>query len=258
MNTSDTMSSSDNNHNSDNTTSLAISTTGGAADAGRRRQLHTYTSTSTSNNAITSTITLTHMPNEIVIHILSCLPTLHMIRIRSTCKLLNKCSKHGGAWRYSLNKIDEEYKGCKLYYKSKGKASEDYDRISTLFPRVKRCILSESMRNIHPRPMLQYLNTRYSNIRYHISLDTYLDRFDPVDDIICKVLECYGGTLQHVMLRWPSSETQADRYSTAISHMKSLRYLDVCNSTRYALQEQHMSMICRSNGIQHIGLDWDA
>src|ERR1700686_2934333 len=104
--TSHTMASADKYHNNDTdvvaTIPLATSTTG--VDRGRARQQHTSTST------YTSTVPLCHMPNSIIIEILSCLPTLDMIRIRPTCQILNECSMNGHAWRYSMNKIDEEYK----------------------------------------------------------------------------------------------------------------------------------------------------
>jgi len=56
--------------------------------------------------ASTSTITLTHMPNDVIVDILSCLSVLDMIGIRRTCRILNECSHHGAAWSNSLNKID--------------------------------------------------------------------------------------------------------------------------------------------------------
>jgi hypothetical protein len=60
-------------------------------------------------NTSTSTITLTHLPNDVITHILSCLPILDMIHIRRTCHVVNECSSHGAAWRYSVNAISAEF-----------------------------------------------------------------------------------------------------------------------------------------------------
>jgi len=199
------------------------------------------------NTAHTSTstpaITITHMPNDIIIHILSCLPILNMIRIRRTCKLLNECSHHGGAWRHCLNKIDEE----KRYNASNWQTFRE-DQEVPLTATLKRRILTESILHIKPKPLLHFLNT----------MRTSRDPLD--DDLVCQLLEYYGSTLKRVRVMWPESDPAGiygDRYSSAISDMKNLEYLTIQASSYMRsnhLKQSHMSTICRFSAITHLKL----
>jgi hypothetical protein len=195
--------------------------------------------TTTISTPTPTMITLTHMPNDVIIQILSCLPTLDMMRIRSTCRLLNECSMNGHAWRYSINRIDDEMSND----------SDGYDqRRAKLFTRLKGFILTESMTHIQPKPLLHTFDTRHLYSEAHAAL-------------VCDVLEYYTCKLTNLTLDWPhSNDMHGDRCSVAISPMSNLRDLLI-----YARQSHHddelkpttahMNIICRSRSITHLSFE---
>jgi hypothetical protein len=193
-----------NNSTHTNTAASPISNTENDAQDSSFTNYHSSDSNSSTTTADRKEFKL--IPDAVVLkHILPFLPAVDMIRIRLMRKIFHEYSMDGAVWGYRLNNIDQE-----LYIPATVDITRDnvyQDRIlhenvvSTV--NLKHRVFRESMAPyVQPKPVLEYLCTRYSNLPS--VLNTPWNALD--EDFVRDILEYCGATLKDIVLHWPPSQ----------------------------------------------------